>query len=134
MYSRILVPLDVSPVDEAILAHVAELAKVHHSEIALLRVAHYHTRDAKRHETEEAEAYLAKAAERLQAQGLAVQTLVGHGEPAQVILEQAEALGCDLIAMSTHGHGFAYDLLFGSVADQVRHRSTLPVLLLRGER
>jgi len=132
MYHKILVALDVSPVDEAILSHITELAKVHHSEIILLRVAHYHTRDAKRHETEEAETYLAQVAERLQAQGLAVQTLVGHGEPAKVILEQAEALGCDLIAMSTHGHRMVYDLIFGSVAEVVRHRATIPVLLLRG--
>jgi len=33
--------------------------------------------------------------------------------------------------MSTHGHRFISDLLYGSPADFVRHRVTVPVLLLK---
>ena len=44
----------------------------------------------------------------------------------------AEREKCDLIAMSTHGHKFLNDVLRGSVANAVRHSSTVPVLLVRG--
>jgi hypothetical protein len=36
--------------------------------------------------------------------------------------------------MSTHGHRFIKDIIYGSVANEVRHRSRVPVLLVRGER
>jgi nucleotide-binding universal stress UspA family protein len=36
--------------------------------------------------------------------------------------------------MSTHGHRFIKDMIYGSVANEVRHRSRVPVLLVRGER
>ena len=39
--------------------------------------------------------------------------------------------GCDLIAMATHGHGFLNDVVRGSVANEVRHKSMVPVLLVR---
>ena len=44
------------------------------------------------------------------------------------------ARSCDLIAMSTHGHRFIKDMIYGSVANEVRHLSRVPVLLVRGER
>ena len=39
--------------------------------------------------------------------------------------------GVDLIAMSTHGHRFLADLIYGSTASKVRHTVDVPVLLLR---
>jgi hypothetical protein len=38
----------------------------------------------------------------------------------------------DVIAMSTHGHKFIGDMIHGSVSHNVRHSSTIPVLLVRG--
>jgi nucleotide-binding universal stress UspA family protein len=40
----------------------------------------------------------------------------------------------DLIAMATHGHGFLNDLIRGSVANAVRHRTSIPVLMVRATR
>jgi nucleotide-binding universal stress UspA family protein len=37
----------------------------------------------------------------------------------------------DLIAMSTHGHRFLSDLIYGSTASKVRHLVEVPVLLLK---
>jgi hypothetical protein len=34
--------------------------------------------------------------------------------------------------MSTHGHQFVKDVLYGSVANEVRHITRVPVLLVRG--
>ena len=65
LYRRILVPLDGSPVDDVVLAHVVRLAETFHSEVVLLRVAHFHTRDTMTHEVEDAQAVLARVAPRL---------------------------------------------------------------------
>jgi nucleotide-binding universal stress UspA family protein len=131
MYKQILVALDASPADEAIINHIAELAPIHHSHVILLRVAHYHTRDQMQHEVEESEQYLDTVAKQLAERGVNVETAVSHGEPAEQIVHEAESRGVDLIAMSTHGHRGLYDLVFGSVAEEVRHVVAIPVLLVR---
>ncbi|HKP76976.1 MAG TPA: universal stress protein, partial [Longimicrobiaceae bacterium] len=76
--------------------------------------------------------YLEEVAARLAGDGLEVDAVLAGGDPSREIVELAEREGCDLIAMSTHGHRFISDLLYGSVANEVRHRSTIPVLLVRG--
>lgn len=131
MYKRILVALDASPADEAIVDHIAQLAALHHSQVVLLRVAHSHTRDGMTHEVEESEDYLKRIAERLQSQGIEVEALMAQGEPAEEIIKQAESRSVDLIAMGTHGHKGLYDLVFGSVSDEVRHQVSIPVLLIK---
>jgi nucleotide-binding universal stress UspA family protein len=132
VFERILVPLDASPVDDAVLAVVSDLAAELGSEVVLLRVAHYHTRDTKAHEVEDAEEHLAAAEARLRDKGFAVRVVVGHGEPAPAILAQAEEVGADLIAMATHGHGTLARMLMGSVANAVRHSTRVPLLLVKG--
>jgi nucleotide-binding universal stress UspA family protein len=132
LYRRILVPLDGSDeVDRAILGHVARLAKFCGSEVILLRVGQTQPWDVILREAEGMEAYLASKKADLDDLGIPTRTVFVHGSPADVILEQAEALDCDLIAMSTHGHGPVRDLLFGSVAAKVRHAARVPVLLIR---
>ena len=133
MYRHILVGLDGRRGDRTILDHVAELARAHGSRVTLIRVGEAHPWDAIVGEGEKIEAYLAQARDDLAQRGIAADTVTAHGDPADTILEQAEALECDLIAMSTHGHRWLADLLFGSVAEAVRHRAKMPVLLLRGE-
>jgi nucleotide-binding universal stress UspA family protein len=131
-YRRILVPLDGSEeVDRAILRHVARLARHCGSEVILLRVGASHPWDAILRDAEAIEAYLAARKAEFESLGIAARAVMAHGDPAGVILAQAEALDCDLIAMSTHGHGLVRDLLFGSVASKVRHAARVPVLLIR---
>jgi nucleotide-binding universal stress UspA family protein len=131
MYHRILVCLDGGPGDRAILEHVADLARVHGSELVLIRVGTAHPWDAIVGESEQIEAYLDGIRDELSRRGLAVESVVGQGDPADEILEQADAKGCDLIAMSSHGHRGLMDLLLGSVASAVRHAARVPVLLVR---
>jgi nucleotide-binding universal stress UspA family protein len=76
--------------------------------------------------------YLERVARGMAAEGLDVDSILAGGDPSREIVELAEREGCDLIAMSTHGHRFLSDLMYGSVANTVRHRSTVPVLLVRG--
>ncbi len=132
LYKRILVPLDgTEEVDRAILDHVAALAKLCGSEVILLRVGQTHPWDAVLREAETVEAYLAARKAEFEKLGIPARAVYLHGDAASVILQQAESLECDLIAMSTHGHGAVKDLLFGSVAHKVRHAARVPVLLIR---
>ena len=132
LYRRILLPLDGSAVDDAVLEHVRRLAAALGSEVVLLRVAHFHTRDTMTHEVEDARAVLDRVAPRIEGQGFPVRTVVGRGgEPADDIVEQAAALDCDLIAMGTHGHGTLKRVVLGSVAEKVRHATDVPLLLVK---
>ena len=132
VYDHILVPLEGGETDAAVLEHVGGLAEACGADVTLLRVAHFHTRDQRACELEDAEGALARAAEQLRGRGLTVQTRLLSGEPQQVIVEQAEELHPDLIAMATHGHGWAKRMVLGSVADHVRHNSDVPLLLIKG--
>ena len=78
--------------------------------------------------------YLERTCAVLESEGLEVECLLAGGDPGKEIAEAATREQCDLIAMSTHGHKFIKDMLYGSVANEVRHLSRVPVLLVRGER
>lgn len=141
MYKLILVPLEVSPADETILEHITKLARACGAKLVLVHVADgfaaRHQEQLNLADSEEIEqdrAYLEQVRQRLEAEGFDVETHLARGEPADEILKLAEAIGADLIAMATHGHRFVRDLISGSVASQVRHRTDIPVLLVRSRR
>lgn len=138
MYQRILIALENSTADEAILGHVEELARLHGSKLLLVHVAdgwvarHHEQLDlAESEEMRLDRAYLASVRERFAAQGIEADTVLLSGEPADEILKLVDAREVDLIAMSTHGHRFFADLLLGSTARKVRHGVEIPVLLLK---
>ena len=79
-------------------------------------------------------AYLQKCAEELRAAGLNVATHLALGEPAREILKAAENENCDLIAMTTHGHRWLQDMIFGSTISEVRHKASVPILLVKAAR
>jgi manganese transport protein len=137
MYKKILVALDNSGTDQAMLPHITELAKLHGSQLLLLHVADgWAARNYNRFQLADSEemkddrAYLATTAAELRADGLEVATHLALGDPAKGILKAAQNEACDLIAMTTHGHRFFKDLLYGSTITQVRHRAHVPVLLV----
>ena len=140
MYKRILVPLENSPYDATIVEHVRELARVHGSSLILMHVADgFAARNVKQLNLRESEEmrvdrdYLEKTCASLASSGLHVECVLAGGDPGKEIAEAAAREQCDLIAMSTHGHKFIKDMLYGSVANEVRHLSRIPVLLVRGE-
>lgn len=141
MYRKILVALDNSPPEQALLDHVARLAARMRSRLLLLHVADgWVARNfdalqlAESEEMKEDRAYLEQVATRLRAQGLEVTTRLALGEPPQEILRVAGEEDCDLIAMTTHGHRLVGDLLLGSTIEAVRHQSHIPILVVRGAR
>ena len=136
MYHKILVTLDATPADRAIIDHIKELAKVMHSRVVLLHVAdgwaaRRYGADAVSPEVTDDKAYLEVVRAEFQAAGITVDAELAYGEPAEEIIKWVEDQGCDLVAMSTHGHRFLADLFFGTTVHRVRHTVQVPVLLLR---
>src|SRR3954468_21679064 len=138
MYKKILLALENSKADETILPHIVALAKLHGSELLLIHVADgwvaRNFNQLKLAESEEMRAdreYLEKTAASLRAAGLTVATHLALGDPPREIIKTAEREHCDLIAMTTHGHRFIGDLIFGSTIHEVRHGTSIPVLLVR---
>ena len=141
MYRTILIPLENSPADQTILDHIRPLAKMTGATLLLMHVAdgwvarNYDNFElAESEEMREDRAYLERRATELRAEGFAVDYVLAMGEPSDEIVRFCQQHRVDLIAMSTHGHRFISDLLYGSTADKVRHLVDVPVLLLRAAR
>jgi len=142
VYRLAVVPLDGSPVAEAIIPFVLEIAGPLDMEIGLIRVLqpvppqviegsrHVVVEDVEARRLD-AEEYFAPLAAELRAKGVRVQTHVRRGDPAGEIVACAREIGADLIAMTTHGRSGLGRLVFGSVAEAVLRHAHLPVFLIR---
>ena len=139
MYKKILIPLDNSPTDAKILEHIRPLAKMTKAHLVLMHVADGFAARlqneldlADSEEMNKDHVYLNTVRDALAAEDFKVKAILIQGkEPVDGILAVAEQEGCDLIAMSTHGHGFIKDVILGSVADTLRHRTDIPILMIR---
>ena len=133
LYKKILVAIDCSPVDETIIRHITGLAKLCQAKVSLIHVVHSHTLDQERSLHEKARPILEGYQKRLQDEGIEAEILLYSGEPDEEILKEIETDHYDLVAMATHGHTFFGDLLFGSVSRSLKHKISIPLLLLRAE-
>lgn len=138
MYKTILVTVDGKPTDRAILDHVKQLAKLADSRVVLLHVAdgwaaRTYGSDAVSREIAEDTEYLKKIREEMQQSGIPTEAELAFGDPADEIVKWVREKGCDLVAMSTHGHRFFADLFLGTTANRVQHKVSVPVLLLRAK-
>lgn len=131
VYKKILVTIDCSPVDQAIIQHVAPLAIQNRAEVCLLHVVHAHTLDQRRALHEKTENCLEKHCAALRVQKVEARQVIRYGEPDEEILKEIESGDYDLVAMATHGHKFFGDILFGSVSESLKHKIRIPLLLLR---
>ena len=138
MYRKILVALDTTASDQALLPHITALASMFKSELLLLHVAdgwvarNYEQLNlADSEEMREDWKYLEATAARLRAEAaLTVTTHLALGNPPSQILKVAEAEQVDLIAMASHGHRLVGDLIHGSTIDAVRHRARVPIVVV----
>jgi len=138
MYDKILVTLDATPTDRAIIDHVKLLAKTMNSRVVLLHVAdgwaaRTYGSDAVSPEIDEDKTYLESVRAEFQAQSIPAEAELAYGDPVKQIVRWVNEKGCDLLAMSTHGHRLFGDILFGVTASRVQHGVRVPVLLLRAE-
>jgi manganese transport protein len=136
MYERILVTLDTSPTDRAVIDHVKTLAAITHSRVVLLHVAdgwaaRTYGSDAVSPEVTQDQQYLDGLRQEFQAAGIAAESELAFGEPVREILKWVKEKRCDLIAMTSHGHKIVGDIFLGSTIDKVRHNTAIPILVVR---
>jgi nucleotide-binding universal stress UspA family protein len=136
MYRTILVTLDGKPTDRGIIDHIKNLARLMQSRVVLLHVADgWAARtfgpDAVSPEISDDQRYLNQVRAEFEAAGTQAESVLAYGEPADEIVKWIREKGCDLVAMSTHGHRFLADIFLGTTASRVQHQVSVPVLLLR---
>lgn len=145
LYNRIIVPLDGSKLAESALAEAQKLASLAASELLLLRVIDYSSRDrfgdfgllyeyeamgrALAEERELAITYLNNLSKQVAAEGYTVSTMVVDGLAAKAIVSIAQPN--DLIVMATHGRTGLKRWFIGSIAEEVLRHATVPILLVR---
>ena len=138
MYDTILLTLDGTLTDRAIIEHVKQLAKLAHSRIVLLHVAdgwaaRTYGPDAVSPEIIEDTAYLERIRLEFQELDIPAESELTFGEPDKEIIKWVRQKRCDLVAMSTHGHRFLADMFLGTTATKVRHSISVPILMLRAK-
>jgi manganese transport protein len=139
-YTRILVPLDHSPLDRAAIAHAVAMARARHGRIYLLHVeedvtSQMYGQEASTAEVEAGSRYLEDIAGLIAGADVAVERVVRHSRnPKTEIVRYARELGPDLIVMGAHGHKGLKDIVFGTTINTVRHNLRVPLLIVRAER
>ncbi|MBV9008517.1 MAG: universal stress protein [Verrucomicrobia bacterium] len=138
MYQRILVPVENSAADESILQHIKSFARMTGAELLLVHVAdgfvarnYDHLKLADSEEMRQDRDYLDKRQRELSEQGFTCETVLALGQPASEIVKLAHARNIDLIAMASHGHRLIGDIFHGSTINEVRHSTSVPLLLIR---
>jgi manganese transport protein len=121
--------------DGAVLAHAAQLARVHESPLVLIHVvegpvaAVYGPNTADQESRQDREA-MTGLVEHLQAMGLHASGVLGYGDPPQELVRLAVEQKLDLLVLGTHGHRFFADLALGTTVAPVLHRLPIPVLVV----
>ena len=138
MYKHILIAIENSEADRAVLDHVEPLARLTGARLLLVHVADGWAARAfdelqlrESEEMKDDREYLGRICEELLRRGFETRARLAMGDPATELVKVAVEESVDLIAMSTHGHRFLNDLIRGSTADRVRHNVEIPVLMVR---
>lgn len=148
MYKNILVAADGSDMSNAAVEHAITLAADQGATLTLVSVTELWSasdianriqagqanavEDFESHAAEAANKILDAAAAKASARNVTCKKVhVKDEHPAEGIIKTANAEGCDLIVMSTHGRRGIRRMLLGSVAAEVVTTSKVPVLIHR---
>lgn len=127
LLKKALVPLDGSFESEAVIPYISNIAFKLEMELTLLRVV-----PETDHADNEAEAYLQSTCRRIEdIINIPVTYKVGAGSAAENIIDLADELTFDLVAMSTRGMNRKNPLSMGSVAQKVFLGGNTPLLLIK---
>ncbi len=134
-YSKIVVALDFSFSDNSTVKHALAMGNkqteylfIHIVESAAAIVYGDETEDLEANSDEER---LNSFSEKIANEGYNIISKVGYGNPKDLIPFYAKEFGANLIVMGAHGHGWFKDLIFGTTIEAVRHKVTIPVLIVR---
>ncbi|MGD2047854.1 MAG: universal stress protein [Chloroflexota bacterium] len=146
MYKNILVPLDGSKRAEAILPHVEELAQRYEAKVIFFQVVEppplvvtpgqpdlVHHRQELERVTKEVRSYLMSIQGEFREKGIDARMELGQGPVVRAIIDAAERVDADLIALASHGRSGLAQVFYGSVAAGILQRVSRPLLLVRSE-
>lgn len=68
----------------------------------------------------------------LDAAGIAYETEVATGDPANTLVDILENYGCDLVVMGASGTSALRSALLGSVSNELLHAAGVPVMIVKG--
>jgi nucleotide-binding universal stress UspA family protein len=139
--SRVMVPLDGSPLAEAALPVAERLAQTLSMELILVRVINTGSQyagildDARSVDIlpeieAEATAYIERLAGNIRVRGLEVRAEVLKGSPAETLVEYARRTPQDIVAMTSHGRSGLARWWLGSISEALVRSSGDPVLVI----
>ncbi|MBA2394985.1 MAG: universal stress protein [Ktedonobacteraceae bacterium] len=143
MFKRIIVPLDGSSRAEQALPVAARIARASGGSLHLLQVISpvvdyggltpvpMLTEQSTMAEMAQSTGYLTSFATLPMMEGIQITTEAVFGAPARQILEVAGSRGTNLIVLCSHGRSGFTRWALGSVAHQLVHHSSIPMLVLR---
>lgn len=151
MYQRIFVPIDTSDTSSAVLEEVRRLASESQARVYLVKIVDaaqfaespgeliQELRESDKLRQDDGKhasllRFLEESAARLRSAGITVETRLIEkfgGTIAHVILDEAMSWKADLLVMGTHGRSGLAHVLLGSVAEEVLHHATIPMLLVK---
>ena len=86
------------------------------------------------HETLVDQKLLKEYQEMLSENGFKVDVQLGFGKPNKVIPKIVNESDFDILVMGTHGHTGFKDLIFGTTVDKLRHKISIPLLVVKKEK
>lgn len=141
-----LVPVDFSPVSEAVINTAVSFARALAGKVVLLHAVQPPVivsgeyalpvevmQEAVTAGEQATQEKLARYEDVFRSAGLEPEALLRHGPPVQMILAEAKRVRADYIVMGSHGHGRLYDLLVGSTSAGVLKRCTCGVIIVPPE-
>lgn len=126
MLRHVLVALDGSDFAEKALDVAQRVLGPDGKATLVMASGDYETDD----EPEQAERYLEHVGKNLRLAGIEVDSVVGAGEPAALIIDRAFKLGVEAIVITSHGRSGLSRLLFGSVTEEVLRAAPCPVIVV----
>lgn len=134
-YQRIGIAVDFSNNDRNTIRHAliqggkeAHYYLIHIVETAAAR---YHGKTVMDHETQADMGNLEKYRVNLSELGYEASSHMGFGGTAKAIAGITNENSIELLVMGAHGHKGLKDLIFGTTVDSVRHKVSIPVLIIR---
>ena len=136
VYQNIAIALDFSKTDGKTLSSAMQLGGTH-ARYTLIHVvetvgAMLYGDQAQDHETSTDMEYLTQYKNSLEEIGFTVTTQLSFGSPKKQIPKIVNDSGeFDILILGAHGHSFFKDLIFGTTVDAVRHKVSIPVLIIK---
>ena len=135
-YSRVGVAIDYGLLDQKVVSHAQTLAKQHGAALYLFHVVEgvsgqLYGKKAFDDEARTDLEHLESIANQLRQSGIEANAMLGFGRVPEQLVELAKKTNIDLLVMGGHRHRGLKDIFFGASITKVRHRLSIPVLVVQ---